>query len=232
MSKEESGDGEAVFKAWTTCGNCKQQFTGALQLEMARRFWRHYLSSQDLKQRYGSTSSLAISLGHNNRELAAAKQLFDAASTCVGNNRGLLLELKLHRATLLIQNDQSLEALGLLQAMLPEAKVYTSCPRLYGLAMQLLADVFLGLDRNQEAHEAAAELVAFSQVHYSMESTQTLKPRTMYAVACAKLGRVEEAEDIFEDVLATQARVFGRDHPYTKDTLRQMRTYGFGEPSG
>ena len=55
---------------------------------------------------------------------------------------------------------------------------------------------------------------------------------TTYALASVKLGRVKEAKAIFEDVLATETRVFGQEHPYTQEILGQMRTYGFAEPSG
>ena len=85
MSKEASGNFEAVFDAWTTCGNCKQHFEDALELEMKRRFWRHHRpcqdldlrSSQDLVLRYNSTKNLAICLG-NNGEIDVANQLVDA----------------------------------------------------------------------------------------------------------------------------------------------------------
>ena len=45
---------------------------------------------------------------------------------------------------------------------------------------------------------------------------------TTYATACAKLGRVEEAKATSEDVLTTQTRVFGREHPYTQETGRYV----------
>ena len=34
MSKEASRDQKAALNAWTKCGNCKQWFEGALELEM------------------------------------------------------------------------------------------------------------------------------------------------------------------------------------------------------
>ena len=96
-SKEASRDLRAVFSGWNKCGNCKQLFQGTLKLEMARRFWRHYRASQDLDLRYSSTRTLATSLGLNG-EVDSANQLLDEASTCVGNNQALLLELNLTRA--------------------------------------------------------------------------------------------------------------------------------------
>ena len=71
---------------------------------------------------------------------------------------------------MLLGKGEKLEALGLLQAILPKAKVYTTRPHLYGISMGLLLD----LGRNQEAHEAAAELAAFAKANYSLEDPRTL----------------------------------------------------------
>ena len=236
MSKEASGDIYAsdiyaIFDSWQKCGNCKQYFQGALKLEMDRRFWRHHRSSQDINLRYNSTRSLATCLG-DREEIDAANQLLDEASTCVGIGKAHLLELKLLRASMLSMSDRPLEALRLLQAMLPEAKVYTANPQLYAGGMLQLADVLLSLDRYQEAHEAAAEAVAFHKAKYGLEDPVTLAAMHTYAIACTKLDRVEEAKATFEDVLSTQTRVLGREHPYTQDTLSKMRFYGFAAPSG
>ena len=223
MSKEASGDLQTIFNGYIKCGNCKKSFEGVLGLEMKRRFWRHYRSSQDLDLRYHSTRSLAASLG-NNGEFDAANQLLDDASTCFGNND---LELKLDSSSMLIKHGQELEALELLQAILPEAKACTTIPYVYGQALQLMTNVLLRLDRNQEAHEMAIELIAFAKAKNSQESALTLKAKEAYAVACAKLGHVEEAKANFEDVLTTEIRVFGPGHPFTLKTRELMHYFGF-----
>ena len=213
MSKEASGDLLAVFTAWTECGNWKQSFQGALGLEMQRRFWRHHRSSQYHVLRYGATKHLAGGLGYNG-ELDAVNQLLDEASTCVGNNRDALPDLKILRAAM---HGQHLEALGLLQAILPEAKVYTSNPWIFGRTMLQIVTVFLDLDRNLEAHEVATELIAFAKAKYGLEDPKTLTAMRKYAVACAKLGRVEEAKVVLEDVLTTQTRVLSQPSKHPRD---------------
>ena len=224
MSKEASRDTDAVSAVWSKCGNCKQKFTGALWLETRRRFWRRYRSSQDLELRYNSTKFLGFCLGDNG-EYDAANQLLDDASTCVGNNPEALLDLRISRADMLADHGQKLEALRLLQAILPEAKESSTNPHLYGRALHEITNVLLRLDRNAEAHEMVTELVTFAKAHYGLEDPKNLIARSLYAVACAKLGRVEEAKVIFEEVITTQTRVFGRDHPHTQYTisLRQSR---------
>ena len=230
MRKEASGNPQAVHNGWINCGNCKQSFTGALGLEMQRRYWRHYRSSQDLLLRYNATKSLATSLEANG-EVDAMNQLVDEASNCAGNNAARLIEINIFRAGVLIQQGQLLEALGLLQATLPEATVATN-PHIYAHLMHEITEVLLALDRNQEAHEAAAEAVAFNKAKYGLEDLKTLAAVRAYAVACAKLGRIEEAKANFEDALTIETRVLGRDHPETQGTLSQMRTYGLAVPSG
>ena len=172
-----------------------------------------------------------MSLG-NNGEVDAANRLLDEASTFVGNNKVVLLELKLMRANILLKNAQDLESLGLLQAILPEAKVDTANPDLYFNALKNLASVLLRLCRYQEAHEAAAEATTFAKANFGLEHPQILSAVRTYALACANLGRVEEAKENFEDILAIQTRVLGRDHPETQLTLKSIRHYGFAVPSG
>ena len=229
--KEASGDPGAVFNCWLKCGNCKQDLQGVLHLEMRRRFWRRWRSSQDQDLDYQSMVCLATGLGFNG-EMDAANQLLDDASNCVGNNTEVLLDLQLTRAELLHKVGALRESLGLLQATLPEVKAYTDAhPQLYGHLMLTLATVFLDLDRVQEGHEAAAEALAFNKVKFGLEHALTLSAKTLYAVTCAKLRRVEEAKVNFETVLTIQTRVFGRDHPHTQATREYMQFSGFAEPS-
>ena len=225
MSKEESGDGQAV---WIECGNCKQGFTGALDLEMARGCWRRNRSSQD-RQRllYFSTRNLATSLGFND-EIDAANQLLDEASTYVGNNTGALLDLKLVRAGVLIKNGQNLEALGRLQAMLPEAKLFVlTKPGLYFQALRGIVQVCGELGRYQEAHEIAAEATTFGMARFGPEHQFTLEAKEVYAQSCIHLDGDEEAMRIWEEILTIQTRVFGCYHPSTQNILRCIHHYGF-----
>ena len=84
--------------------------------------------------------------------------------------------------------------------MLPTLSPHAN-PHLYGKLMQDMVKVLLGLDRNQEAHEAAADLVAFAKANCHVEDPRTLSAMTLYASACAEL----------EDVLTIETRVLGRD---------------------
>ena len=229
MSRDASGVIDAIQHSWIKCINCKQEFTGALGLEMQRRFWRHHRSTQHQAERqyrglhYNSAISLFLCL-RSSGEFDAAKELLDEVSTCFRDNSEGLLDVKLHRVDLLQETGQELEALGLLQAMLPEAKQYPSvCCR----TMYITADVLLCLHRYQEVHDIATELVAFAKEKFGPEDNRTLGAVKLYAVACAKLGRVDEAKANFNDVLTTQTRVLGREHPYTHSIRQCMKNVGF-----
>ena len=141
-----------------------------------------------------------------------------------------LLDLKLAKTRMMMKNGQKIEALGLLQAMLPEAKMNTSmCPTLLGITMLQTVDALCGLDRYQEAYDMATELVAYAKAKFGQEHPLTQQAVSTYAMACAKLGRVEEAKATFEDALRNLTRVLGREHPLTQCIWEKMRFYGFGE---
>ena len=144
----------------------------------------------------------------------------------------MLLDLKLLRANMLSDDDRKLEALELLQAMMPEAKVCTANPVLYFRTIHEIAEALLYLHRNQEAHEIATELVAFAKATFGLEHQLTLAAVKTYALACATLGRVEEAKANAQEALTIETRVMGREHPDTQTTRRHMRALGFAEPSG
>ena len=231
MSKEASRDGEVLWDAWIFCGNCKQRFTGALELEMLRRCLRRYRSSQNLKLRYNSTRILATCLGVHG-EFDAAHQLFDEAATCAGNDTERLLDLKHCRAALLTKNGQRLEALELLRSILPEAKQFTTTnPGPYARTMMSIVPVFFDHD-NQAAYDMATELLAFTKANYSLENITTIIAMDYYGIASAKLGRIEESKAMFKTVLAIKTRVYGRDHSNTEMTRNFMRSCGFADPSG
>ena len=229
-SKEASSDdSKAIADSWTTCGNCKQkckqEFTGALWVEMFRRFWRYHRSGQDGALRYGSLKFLALCLREHG-EVDATNQLLAEANAFAGNLEDLP-DVTMQRIEMLKRNGQNIDVLELLQATLPEAKESTGHSTLYGYVMQEMARVFLRLGRYQEAHEAATELVAYNKAKYGAEDPQTLIAMAVYAIACAGVGRMDESKASFDDAVTTQIRVLGRDHPDTQETRRLMDRVGF-----
>ena len=228
--KEASGDLRAAWDAFITCMNCRQKFMGRLMLEMRRRWWRHhrsgnYRSGRDLDLRYNSTTLLADILGFQ-YEIDAANHLYEIASTCIGNDERLRLDLMLNKIKLLIHNHQLLQVVELLNVVLPIAKEYTADLDMFFQAMAYRSDALRGLARYQEAHETATELLAWTKAKFGPTATMTLAAKKQYATLCSKLGRVEESKLMFDDLLAIQTRIFGDAHPYTQDTRQCMSDLG------
>ena len=227
-SKEGSSDPSV---SWLTCVNCHQPFTFALEIEVARLFWRRYRSSRSHELRYYASRLWAAHFATYN-EIDAAAQMHDEACTYAGRNTLIILDMKTSKARFLLENGRQLEALELLQGMLPQAKAYiTTNPGPYYHALLESIHVQHDLGRDQEAHEAAAELVTVSKAKFGLEHQQTLVARKVHAIACAKLGRMAESKAIFQDVLTTETRVCGRDNPNTQQTRAKMLGYGFLTPA-
>ena len=172
-----------------------------------------------------------------NDEVDAATRLEEDIAKSSGHptSRGhkwIMLGMELHRAERLLNDGQLLEALGLLQATLPALKEHTADHRFYCDGMDALVDVFLQLNRDREALETAADVFAFATAKYGPENRKTLKTKKVYATTCVKLGRLDESKTIFEEVLATETRIFGCDHPSTQVTRQGMQIFvGFAQAS-
>ena len=209
VSKEASRDREAVVNATIQCVNCKQSFQGALELEMARRCWRHYRENRS--QRYNSTVRLADVLAVYG-ESDAVGRLHDAASNFAGG-----LDLKVRRAEAMSSKGQKLEALEILTAVAPVAKEYAADP-IYGRVMAHIIGIMISLERYEEGRTTAADFIDVATVTYGPEDHRVLTARRLDAYAGMRLGRFGESKTILEDVLTIETRIFGHDHPQTQST--------------
>ena len=170
----------------------------------------------------------------SNDELTAANDLLDEAEKCMGNTRSFILDMKLDRAQILEKTGKQLEALDLLKATLPEVKEYSGKDGddLYVRTMSNLAYLLEQLGRYQECYDTAGELIKFTTKNFGPGNLYTLRARTVYAVACAELGHLEESKSHFDDVLTTFSQTFGRDFPLTRGIRLRMRHYGLLSESG
>ena len=233
VSKEASNDVSTVLKAWMECGNCKQGLQGALGLEMNRRLWRRYRASgYNQFLRYNAARVLFDILRKYRSESVAANYLFQEASKAAGNNKNLLLDLNVRRAQMLGMDGQYVEALELLEATLPEAKKDTAHPEVYIMGLDIKALALRSLRRGPEMLEAVAEEAAFAKARLGLEDLRTLEPMKKYASALASCGRIQESKALFEEIIITATRVYGRDHPWTQYVRTGFHHYGFALPPG
>ena len=224
-SKDASVDIQAVADTSIKCANCKQPFTGALGLQMFRRYWRRCRSSPDLELRRSAMRCLASCMAiHGERDAAAS--LFDASSKCcTGDDPGALLDEQRNRAAMLLQNGQYLEAVELLTPLLPEAKADGT--KLYIGMMTIMISALSDLRRDQEADDAIREIVAFTKSNCDPDDGHSSLAMGVCATHCATRGRTEESKAMYEEMLTKQTRIFGPDHPITQQTRLAMRYFGF-----
>lgn len=204
MSKEASGCPHALYKGWNQCGNCEQEFTGALMIQLGRRCWRRHRDGESLRNAMFSRESLASSLECRNEHDAAYDLLNEVSKWSTETEKtSLHVEMKLNRATVLIEKDQLLEALGLQRAAIPGAKeCCTAFPGSYYRTLLDITRVLNDLGRYQESLATATDLVAFTKANCE-EEIKVMGAREAYASACVHLERVEESKTIFADLLAT-----------------------------
>ena len=227
--EEEQARIREAIDAWLRCGNCKQNFTGALELEMKRRFWRYHRSGRRSNVLgYNAMTSLATCLGIGG-EIDVDNHLKDEASQKFGgNHKALHVNAKISKADMLATNGQHDAALDLLKSALPESMDEVSeNPDLFFTAVYQQVRVLLALHRDQEAYEAACTLVVFAKAHYKPEDVKIMSARKVYAVICGNLGRIDESKAIFEDLLTAEIRILGRDHLHTQDTREYLQQFGF-----
>ena len=227
---KEAGSGD--FKAYTYCINCHQGFNGALALQMERLAWRRHRSSSNPALRYTSTTLLIHHLGACG-EIDVANHLNNEASKIVGSDENFFVDLdgRLNKADIMTRNGQKVEALELLRSLLPEAKAATGMPMLYVKAGMNICAVLGELGQYQECFDQAAEGVEFTTASFGPLDHHTLNFRNLHATACGFLGRIDESKALFNDLLAIETRVLGRDQNLTQNTLQWMRVFGFVEPT-
>ena len=221
----------AVFAAWTSCVNCRQDFTGPVELQMLRYFWRRYRSSPNIELCFNSLRALAYMLERNN-ELDAANRLYDGVSKFAGIDNVVLRSIKLNRADIMKRNGQELEALELLKTLLDEAKEDMVNPLFCLKTMIDMAGLLGKLGRHQECLDTSTEAIAFANANFPPDDINKTTAMQMAGIACAGLGRVDKCKAILTDVLAARTRILGRDHHLTKSTREFMVSHGFAIPVG
>ena len=233
--KDKPGNAKdtAFLNAWMECINCHQNFEGALALEMQRRLWWHCRSRQNLTLCYNSMKMVAEHLGKRG-EIDAVNFLYDEASTAAEGDIAIILDTKLSKAKMLSLNGQKLEALELLTSILPEAKKACTGNREMETAnrdtwqyetMVYMVDALLNLDRDQEAHKVAVDLVALAKARFGPQHSHAIAAMELYVMTCGKLGRLQESKAMLEEILITKIRIFGPHHPKTQATRNTLQDF-------
>ena len=208
---------------WTKCVTCKQQFTGALELEMLAAFWRHY--KDETSEASGvAHGCLGFRLRASNQKVAG-QYLLDKAQG------GELRRLSdgLYKAKDLIESYRVNEGINLLKPLETTAKIYDET---YGQTdfhinvKRVLAEGYLRAGKYRAARKKARTMLRLSR-QQKANDVHILKARDLYARAIGRSGYFDICRYMLIDVLDTAQRTYGNDHPITKDTKLVMAQYVF-----
>ena len=175
---------------------CLQAREGSLGLELMRMMWQFDRDDPD----YWVRTQLKCCL-QNNAEYEAACALANPDSA----------EEALARAELDLANGRFHEALEGANRV-----VLSSDDRLALIGMQVKRDALQGLGHCDLVLEISEDIVQRAKNLYPQDSQELIGLMISHAMVLIRAGRVQEGKSILRQFVATQARVFGRDHPTTQ----------------
>jgi len=202
-------------RSFINCINCKQDFTGALQLQLVRRSWRRHRDESVESRLFVASSSLLGGLLEKYDERDAQKRLIDAVShSSHSDKRHHKLKVAERMA-----KERPEEALQLIEEVLSQAKrdgdlaVTFFAQRAYMRAAQ-------NLGRYDETIAMATECLESAKAYYGDSADPELIGRKhialdVFAHSCGMIGRFDESKRAYDELIASCTRVFGCDHEFT-----------------
>jgi hypothetical protein len=229
-------------KLWTHCPTCKQQFTGAVQLELSRACWelRRNRPEADI-ERLAALGNLACALSATEEfDGAAARLLYEelvaVKRRTMGDGHPATFDAIGRLGCLLLRMDDNAGA----QPLLEEA--------LAGLRLAAVRDDDAALLRTMHSLAAVYDRMgATGKARFVLEEilvvlrrTQPAEPHTFVAInnlsgALMQAGDSTAALALREEAAASALRVLGPDHPCTQQMttlLAQTRQIVAQHPSG
>ena len=212
----ERNDEGSMGRSFLNCINCKQGFTGALQLQLMRRRWRrHRDESVESRHLVESCNMLGLLLGRND-ENGAEDRLLDAISNSSHFDKGLF-KLKL---VSIIAIERPEEALKLLEEVVSQAKKDGDLTVTIFAYIQYIS-ALQRLERYEEIvamATACLESVKASCGDYSYPAWIEHKhiALELLAFACGMTGRFDESRQAFDELIASGTRTYGHKHENTR----------------
>jgi len=214
-------DEDSVCQSFCICMNCKQGFTGALQLQLARRWWRRYRGeSVESRHVVASCHSFGDLLGIHDEE-AAGNRLIDAVSQSSVFRRSGEHKLKVVSR---MAKERPLEALKLLDEVASQAKQEGDII-LMTFAMSHYARAAHHEERYEETVAMATEFLEHAKSIFGESSDSAWIERKhdlldVLAHCCGMTGSFDESKRAFDELIASATRIYGREHENTRDFFR------------
>ena len=121
-------------------------------------------------------------------------------------------------AVRLVNSNRSEEAIPILEGIMPKFNEAGEV-RLYDMAAAIMVAALNKTYRSWAAIPIARALAERKKENLGLDAPLTLKTVTAYAQTLHRVGDLDEARAVLTDVLPTQSRVLGLDHPDTKSTI-------------
>jgi len=213
---ERNEEDSMSHRSFGYCINCKQKFTGALALQLVRRWWRRHRNESVESRHLGESCNMLGALLGSNDEDDAEERLIDAVSNS-SHFYGGRLELKMASR---MAKERPEEALKLLDDVISQAKQRGE-RRLSFLARHQYMSVLVPLGRYEEILALATECQESVETSCGDSSDAALIEEKhailhMLAFAYGMLGRFDESKRAFDELLAAGTRIYGSEHNMTR----------------
>jgi len=207
---------DSMSQSFQSCMNCKQAFTGALQLQLARRMWRrHRDESVESKLLLESCNLLGVLLGLNDEE-DAEKCVTDVLLNSLHIDNG---PHKLKVASRMAKEWPE-EALKLIEEVVSQVKQDGDIDLKFRAQNQYMQEA-QRLGRFEETVAMATECLEYAKTYCGDSSDPYLIERkhtalNMFAASCGMTGRFDESKRTFDELIVSATRIYGREHENTR----------------
>ena len=215
----ERNEKASMSRSFLRCINCKQEFTGALQLQLTRRWWRRHRNESVESMPCASCIFLGRLLLKNDE--GEAERCLNEASLNTSRHLGVLERLNLASR---IARERPEEGLKLIEKVVSQAKQDDDTAMVFTAQHQYI-DTALLLERYEEIVAMATECLEFVKTYFGDSSDPLLMEQKYIfldrlAFACGMTGRFDESKRAFDEVIASHIRTFGREHEKTRNCFR------------
>jgi len=211
-------DEENPLKRSLTCVDCKQDFTGALQWQVYRDWWRRHRDDSLEPMRLIVSCNLLSNLLGAYGEKDAAKRLINNFSDSARSFNEMDFN-KLNVASRMAE-ERPEGALKLMEEVLSQAKQDGDLKMAINAQGHIIRELHR-LERYEETVAMATECLESAMTSCGVSSDAGLIQQKhaclcMFATLCGMTGRFDESKRAFDELIASATRILGRDHQDTR----------------
>ena len=220
-------NGPGFHSAWYACGVCSQEYTGEMQLSLARALMRRMRRRpKGDPHRSCATNNLGRALDAAHRYAEAETEFRQALAVytrVLGGNHENTLATTMNLAASIDNLGRHTEASALSRQVLAVQQQTLGSQHPHTLMTTTnLARSLTRMGSHVEAETLCHQALAVQRSVLGPEHIHTMFTQCMLANVARDLGRADEAESLYRKTLAVQRRVLGEDHPETADTARNL----------